>query len=168
MKPPRLLVISAGLLLCAAAVAQQKLPWQKNDGPANEPPQSVNYLYPEQVTLTAGEPGTVEMHFRVKDGLHINSHTPLEKSFIRTELIVAEPSGVNVSAVDFPPGTTFTPAFSPDDKLSVYTGDFVLTAHITAKPGEHLIQAALRYQACDSNSCYPPRKAPVALDIIAK
>jgi hypothetical protein len=52
--------------------------------------------------------------------------------------------------------------------LSVYTGDFVLRAHVKAQAGEHLIQAALRYQACDATSCYPPRKAPVAVDVIAR
>jgi hypothetical protein len=153
-------------LFCATA-SPQKLPWQKDD-PSGSQPQSVSYLYPEQASLAAGKPGIVEMHFRVKDGLHINSHEPHEKSFIRTELIVAEPSGIKVSAVDFPPGADYSFAFNPAEKLSVYTGEFVLKAHITAQPGEHLIQAALRYQACDTNSCYPPRKAPVALDIIAK
>jgi hypothetical protein len=39
---------------------------------------------------------------------------------------------------------------------------------VNAQPGEHLIQAQLRYQACDAMSCFPPRKAPVALDVIAK
>nr|WP_286676454.1 protein-disulfide reductase DsbD domain-containing protein [Paracidobacterium acidisoli] len=145
----------------------QKLPWQKSGANNGQPPQSVAYLYPEQITLTAGKQGSVEMHFRVKDGLHINSHTPREKSFIPTQLIVAEPSGVKVSSVDFPSGSDYSPAFSPSDKLSVYTGEFVVTAHITATPGEHLLEGALRYQACDTNSCYPPREAPVALDIIA-
>jgi hypothetical protein len=44
----------------------------------------------------------------------------------------------------------------------------VLRAHLTAARGEHLVQAALRYQACDTDSCYPPKSAPVALDIVAK
>jgi hypothetical protein len=30
------------------------------------------------------------------------------------------------------------------------------------------VQAALRYQACDANSCYPPKTAPVAVSLIAK
>lgn len=168
--------MGVAVLLCAVTIpacftavwAAQKLPWQKDDPKSGEPPQSVAYLYPEQVTLATGKPGIVEMHFRVKDGMHINSHTPHEKSFIRTDLVVAEPSGIKISAVDFPPGTDFSLAPNPADKLSVYTGEFVVKAHITAQPGEHLIEAVLRYQACDSNSCYPPRKAPVVLDVIAK
>jgi hypothetical protein len=104
----------------------------------------------------------------VNDGLHINSHTPREKSLIPTQLMVGEPTGVNVASVDFPAGTDYSPAFSPNDKLSVYTGEFVLRAHVTAQHGDHLVQAALRYQACDANSCYPPRTAPVVVSLIAK
>ena len=47
-------------------------------------------------------------------------------------------------------------------------GELVLRAHINARPGDHLLEGVLRYQACDTNSCYPPRKAPVAIDVIAR
>jgi hypothetical protein len=39
--------------------------------------------------------------------------------------------------------------------------------HLTAQKGDHLVQGALRYQACDNSTCFPPRKAPVAIDVIA-
>jgi hypothetical protein len=128
----------------------------------------VQYLFPEQVSIPAGKTTAVDLHFRVADGLHINSHTPREKSLIPTNLAVVEQDGFKISAVDFPPGTDYAFAFDPSDKLSVYTGDFTLKAHITAPAGEHLLQAALRYQACDSKSCYPPKTIPVAVDVIAK
>ena len=129
---------------------------------------SVQFLYPEQVSLHAGKADVVDLHFKVVDGFHINSHTPKEKSLIRTELMVAEPQGIKIADVDFPPGQDYAFAFNPSEKLSVYTGEFVLHAHITATAGEHLVQGALRYQACDSNSCYPPKKIPVVIDVIAK
>ncbi|TCK75348.1 protein-disulfide reductase DsbD domain-containing protein [Acidipila rosea] len=147
----------------------QQMPWQKDASQAKAAEhQSVEYLFPEQISVTAKKPTEVDLHFRVQNGLHINSHTPREKSFIRTELIVLEPQGVQVTAVDFPPGSDYALASMPSEKLSVYSGDFVLRAHITAQPGEHLVAAQLRYQACDINSCYPPRKLPLALDVIAK
>lgn len=150
-------------LSCAIA---QKLAWQSDSKPGDH--QLVRFLYPEQVTVPAGKPSVVELHFRVNDGLHINSHTPREKSLIPTQLMVEEPTGVNVASVDFPAGSDYSPAFSPSDKLSVYTGEFVLRAHVTAQRGDHLVQAALRYQACDAHSCYPPKTAPVAVSVIAK
>ncbi len=161
------LAAMAGLLCLSLQCARsQKLAWQSNTK-ADEH-QLVQFLYPEQITVAADKPNVVELHFRVNDGLHINSHTPRAKSLIATRLMVEEPAGVNVASVDFPPGTDYSPAFSPQDKLSVYTGEFVLRAHVIAKPGDHLVQAALRYQACDANSCYPPKTAPVAVSVIAK
>jgi Disulphide bond corrector protein DsbC len=158
---------TATLLLTGALALAQKLPWQTNES-GEQQPQSVRFLYPEQITLAPGKETEVDLHFRVSDGLHINSHVPRDKSLIPTQLIVAEPSGLKISAVDFPPGTDYAFAATPNDKLSIYTGEFVLHAHITAQPGDHLLQGVLRYQACDTNSCYPPRKAPVAIDVIAK
>ena len=159
-----LLVLSAFCLGLQCAVSQ-KLAWQSEK---KDEHQQVQFLYPEQVTVAAGKPSVVELHFRVNEGLHINSHTPREKSLIPTQLMVGEPTGVNVASVDFPAGSDYSPAFSPNDKLSVYTGEFVLRAHVTAQRGDHLVQAALRYQACDAHSCYPPKTAPIAVSVIAK
>jgi hypothetical protein len=164
LKSLGVVVFGAGLLV-AGLRAQETMPWQSG-GDKTAP--AVRYEYPEQVAIAAGKPAIIELHFRVRDGLHINSHVPLEKSLIRTELIAIEPPGVKISAVDFPAGVPYALASLPNEKLSVYTGDVVLRAHVTAQAGEHLLQAALRYQACDRNSCYPPKKAPVAVDIIAR
>src|SRR2546430_5914039 len=49
--------------------------------------------------------------------LHINSHAPHEKSFIRTDLIMAEPPGLKISSVDFPPGSDYSFAANPSEKL---------------------------------------------------
>lgn len=160
-------VACASLGLAVAVAAAQKLPWETGDT-KGDTKQFVKFVYPEQVSVAANKDSVVELHFAVNPGLHINSHTPHEKSFIPTQLIVAEPQGVTVGPVDFPAGTDFTSAADPNEKLSLYTGEFVVRAHVKAKAGEHLIQAALRYQACDALSCYPPRNAPVAVDVVAK
>lgn len=128
----------------------------------------VSYLFPEQISLPAGKSTSVDLHFRVADGLHINSHTPREKSLIPTSLAVAETSALKVTAVDFPEGVDYAFAFEPSNKLSVYTGDFTLKAHLTAPSGNYMLQGLLRYQACDSRSCYPPKTIPVAVNVIAK
>ena len=142
----------------------QALPWQ-TQGQA-EP---VVYTAPAQVTLTRGKPQLVDLHFRVRDGLHINSHTPRDKDLIRTELIVAEPAGLDVEAVDFPPGTDFVSKAFPNEKLNVYTGELVLHMRVLAtKAGEQHLQGALRYQACDADTCFPPKNAAVALDAVAR
>ena len=161
-----IMLLSVVGCVCAGICFAQRLPWQTGAKTAEH--QQVQYLYPQQISIAARKSTVVDLHFRVQNNLHINSHTPRQKSLIRTELIVLQPQGVDVSAVDFPPGGDYAFPADPKDILSVYSGEFVLHAHITAQPGEHLIQAELRYQACDSNSCFPPKKAPLAVDVIAK
>jgi hypothetical protein len=171
--PIALLAAIAPLTLAVAqlpALKSQPLPLpdgavqQSRPGAAN----AVQFLSPEQITIKAHHPEDVNLHFRVAEGLHINSHAPHEKTFIPTRLAVLEGQGVEVTAVDFPPGADYALAFSPKEKLSVYTGEFVLHAHLTAEPGQHLLGAVLHYQACDVNSCMPPRDLPVAVSVIAK
>ena len=158
-------------VLVAAAVCvalAQKLPWQDTPEAGGKTPATVRFEGPEQAELAARKAQVVELRFRIQDGYHINSHTPHEKNLIPTQLMVVDGDGVNVAAVDFPPGTDTSFPFAPNEKLSVYTGTVTLRAHVTVTPGGHLLQGALRYQACDANACMPPRKIPVAVSLLAK
>jgi hypothetical protein len=159
--------LAIATMVAGSAMVAQKLPWQ-SDAATDDQHQSVRFLYPEQVTVAANKDSVVDLHFKINDGMHINSHTPREKSFIPTQLLVLEPPGLKIGPVEFPPGADYSLAAMPQDKLSVYTGEFVIHAHVTAQTGDHLIEGALRYQACDANSCYPPRKAPVVVDVVAR
>lgn len=157
----------AALALAASIAPAQKMPWQSASSGLKKP-QAVQYLFPEQVTVAAGKDAVIDLHFKVDAGMHINSHAPREKGLIATRLIVAEGPGMKVGPVEFPAGSDYTLAAMPNDKLSVYSGEFVVHAHIQAKAGQHMFEGALRYQACDTNSCYPPREAPIAVDVIAR
>ncbi|MGB7546499.1 MAG: protein-disulfide reductase DsbD domain-containing protein [Terracidiphilus sp.] len=129
---------------------------------------AVEFLYPEQVTVPAGKASPVELHFRVAQGLHINSHTPSEEFLIPTNLLIPEASGVRLAAATYPGGTDITLPLDPSTKLSVYTGEFTIFARIVAARGNHLVEATLRYQACDNNACMPPKTITVPIDVIAK
>ncbi len=129
---------------------------------------AVEYLFPEQVTVAAGKASEVSLHFRIAPGLHINSHTPKEEFLIPTTFSIPEGSGVRLGAASYPAGTDFIMPLDPGTKLSVYTGEFVIQARILAEAGNHLVEAKLRYQACDKNVCMPPKTIPVAIDVIGK
>lgn len=129
---------------------------------------AVQYLYPEQVTVSAGKPSPVEMHFRVGEGLHVNSHTPSQDYLIPTTLSIPEASGVRLAAASYPAGTDITLPLDPDTKLSVYTGEFTIFARIVALPGNHLVEAKLHYQACNKDACMPPKTITVPIDVIGK
>lgn len=152
----------------ASVCVAQKFPWQDTPEASGKAPQTVRFEGPDQTEVVARKPQVVELRFRIQDGFHINSHTPHEKNLIPTQLMVVEGDTVSVSNVDFPPGTDTSFAFAPNEKVSVYTGTMTLRAHLTVAPGGHLLQGALRYQACDANACFPPRKIPVAVSLLAK
>jgi hypothetical protein len=138
--------------------------------PAAKPP-AVAYLFPEQVSIAADKPSPIDLHFKVAAGLHVNSHTPRSEELIPTTFKLPDTPGIRLTKADFPPGSDFTVAVSPDspgEKLSVYTGEFVVHAELVAAKGEHLLQATLRYQACSKDTCMPPHSIPVAIDVIAK
>jgi hypothetical protein len=138
---------------------------QDGSGPK---PQAVSFLYPEQVTIHAGKPEQVELHFRIGSGLHINSHTPSDEFYIATSFTLANSDGVKLADATYPPGVSMTLASDPSTKLSVYTGEFVIQAQLVSEAGNHLAQGKLRYQACDRNQCMPPKTISVPIDVIAK
>jgi hypothetical protein len=139
------------------------------DRPAKPP--AVTFLYPEKVTIQADKLSLVDLHFRVGAGLHINSHTPRSEELIPTTIKLPETSGVRLAKADFPPGTDFAFSAGQDttpEKVSVYTGEFVVRAELIATKGDHPVEATLHYQACTHNICMPPHSIPVAFDVIAK
>lgn len=158
---------SVALILAASVATAQKLPLQASSVESKKS-QAVQFLFPEQVSVAAGKDAVVDLHFKVNAGMHINSHEPRERSLIATRLIVTEIPGMKIGPVEFPAGSDYALAAMPKDKLSVYSGEFVVRAHIQATAGQHMFEGTLRYQACDTNSCYPPREAPIAVDVIAR
>lgn len=162
-------VMSLGLvLLLPGAVGAAQFPFSSAPEQSTVRKQAVRFLFPEQVTIAAKKAVTVDLHFRIEDGLHVNSHMPSEPELIPTNLTIPKMAGVNVVGIEFPPGTDYSPAFNPKEKLNVYTGEFILKVKIEAQPGDYLVQGGLRYQACNTNSCYPPHTIPVVIDLQAK
>jgi hypothetical protein len=129
---------------------------------------AVEYLFPEQVTVVAGKPATVTLHFRIAEGLHINSHTPKDEFLIPTTFSIPAATGVRLDAAIFPAGEEFTLPMDPATKLSVYTREFTIEARIVAAAGNHLVEGKLHFQACDKAVCLPPKTIPVAIDVIGK
>ncbi|KAA6461848.1 disulfide bond formation protein DsbC [Acidobacteria bacterium AB60] len=163
MKP----VIASVLLALTGSLATAQFSSEKPDQSTSKLG-AVDYLYPEQVTLAAGKPSPVALHFRIEPGFHINSHAPKDEFLIPTALSIPEDSGVRLDAATYPPGADFFLPADPDTKLSVYTGEFTIQAKLIAEPGDHLVKAKLRYQACDKTACMPPRTITVPIDITGK
>ena len=165
-QPPKNHLQNACALALTLAIAAAALPVTAQQ-PAQSKPATraaaVAYLFPEQVTVEANKSSTIDLHFRVAPGLHINSHTPRTEDLIPTTFQLPAASNVTLAKADFPAGADFTLPYDPENKLSVYTGEFTIHANLTAPRGEHLIQATLRYQACDNSACFPPPHHPRSL-----
>jgi hypothetical protein len=135
---------------------------------ANSKTEAVQYLYPEQVTLPVGKASPVALHFRIAPGLHVNSHSPHDEFLIPTVFSIPDGSGVKLENATYPQGTDITLPADPKTKLNVYTGDFAIQTRMVASSGNHLVQAKLRYQACDNTQCMPPKTITVSVDVIGK
>ncbi len=149
------------LILCAAMLAAQSL------DPSSE--QYVTMASPKKVEVASGKPGMLELDFRVKEGMHINSNTPHSEFLIPTKLSFNAPTDLMISKVTYPAGQELALAFSPKDKLSVYTGDFHISAQVsatrTATTGPYTLHGELKYQACNDKSCFPPKTLPVVVQV---
>jgi hypothetical protein len=168
VKSARKLGLPAMAALAFALALHSQTPiFQDPHRPAAKP-HEVEYLYPEQLTLTAGKPTEVTLHFRIAPGLHINSHNPKEKFLIATALSIPADAGVRLAAAHYPEGADFVLPVDPSTHLNVYTGDFTIDARLVSTPGDHLVQARLHFQACDENACMPPRTITASIDVIGR
>ena len=120
------------------------------------------------VTVQKGKSAPVEMGFRVARGYHINSNKPSDEFLLPTQLKLDPPTDMLIK-LEYPEGQDYSFAFAPDQKLNVYTGDFVVKGKVSttteASKGTYRVHGTLNYQACDNAACYPPRKLPVSFEV---
>jgi len=121
------------------------------------------------VQMRPGETRRVELDFRVNTNFHINSNKPKSNLLIPTTLKLTTAKPLDIASIEYPPGEDQSFAFSPDEKLSVYSGDFavyvLLKAPTFSKGNSFHVGGELYYQACDKNACYPPKRTPVDFDV---
>jgi hypothetical protein len=162
----RLTGLFAGLLIAGPVVgAAQQV--GNLDAPVVKPKSYVVYGA-EQQSVAAGKRSVLELHFRVLDGYHVNSHTPKSELLIPTRMELQPAAGVKAEGVEYPSGTSYSFSFDPSEKLDVYTGTFTVKLPVVAEVGTHTMDGTLRYQACDHAACYPPKSLPIQVIFTAK
>ena len=149
------------LILAGFAAAQ--------DFPSGNRAPSVEYFPPEITTVYRGHAKPVQLQFRIASGFHINSNQPKQEYLKKTELKLDAPTDIAITKVIYPAGEDRSFPFSPDEKLSVYTGDFAVNVSVrplkTVVPAKYAVHGTLKYQACDNAACYPPKQMPVSFEI---
>jgi DsbC/DsbD-like thiol-disulfide interchange protein len=121
------------------------------------------------VAIKAGRSTPMVFTFHIKPGFHINSNKPSAEELIPTQLGFSPPQDLVIAKVQYPAGELKSFPFDPTQKLSVYSGDLAIKAVIIAQsnvlPGKYTVHGEFKYQACDNNACYPPKKLPVDFDV---
>jgi len=155
--------VLALLTLLAAALAQDGL---VPKGPI------VTAMPADAVAVAPGGSARVELRFRVSPGYHINSNQPHSEFLIPTRLKLSPPASLAPGAVVYPEGKDLSFAFSPKEKLNVYTGDFIVRAELralaSAPAGSYKVPGELRFQACNDRACFPPAKLPVEFEVTVR
>jgi hypothetical protein len=160
--------LAPSLVLLAALAAAQESPAGGEDLPGRKSP-SVTMAPVSVTTVTRGKSNPVNLRFRVGSGFHVNSNQPKSEFLIPTVLKLSAPTDIVIGRVTYPAGTEMSFTFAPDDKLSVYSGEFPMVVEVRPLaeviPAKYMIRGELRYQACDKAACYPPKKLPVQFQV---
>jgi hypothetical protein len=161
MKPYRLAwIVSIVIFLACASLAQE----------SSIPSRTfVDFVSASNPVVSPGHSAPVQFTFRVLDPYHINSSQPLEEELIPTQLHFSLPGEIAVGKMQYPAGKLMSFPFDPSTKLSVYSGEVVIRGLIMAPTkaatGTYTIHGELKYQACDNNACYPPKKLPFTFNV---
>lgn len=129
----------------------------------------VSFVSASNAVVSPGKSTAIQFTFHVQDPYHINSSKPLAEELIPTQIHFSLPGEVALGRIQYPAGKMMAFPFDPSTKLSVYSGDVVIrgmvVAPVSASTGTYTIHGELKYQACDNNACYPPKKLPFTFNV---
>ena len=107
----------------------------------------------------------------VDPGFHVNSNKPTEDYLIPLKLTWTATGALEAGEVNYPKAAMEKYDFS-EKPISVYSGKFDLTANFKVAPnapgGPGAAAGKLRYQACSSKACYPPKTVDVTVPYVVQ
>jgi thiol:disulfide interchange protein DsbD len=123
------------------------------------------------ISCDAVRPGEIfkaAVILKVQPGYHINDNAPLDEFLIPTELSFGENADFEIVEISYPRGRRARFAYS-EAELVVYEGEVVLGALVRAKAGiaggGRSLKGSLSYQACNNESCLPPKELPFEITV---
>ncbi len=157
MKLRRLIESALFVILCAsAALAQGSSP-------------SVSVAPIGTIVVSRGGKAPLEIALHVNKGFHVNSNKPNDELLLPTVVHLNPPEGIMIMNVQYPAGEQLALPFMGNDTLSVYSGNFAVTAEVripkTAALGTLRVHGEVKYQACDNRQCFPPKSTPLEFDV---
>ena len=129
---------------------------------------SIIKLTAPEVIVHAGENATINVYVVVKKGFHIQSHEVIDEFIVPTTLEMNTGEIITTGKYSFPPGKKFK-LEGTDNYLLVYDGNFKITIPFKAsekiQKGKYPLYAKLRYQACDSRTCFFPKSIDFIISV---
>jgi len=126
---------------------------------------------PQKIAGKRGAPVETKIPVSVDAGFHVNSNTPSDSYLIPLKLTWTATGALEAGRVVYPKPSMEKYDFSPKP-LSVYTGNFDLVGSFKisadAPAGPGLAEGSLRYQACNSNTCFPPKTVAVKVSYLVQ
>jgi thiol:disulfide interchange protein DsbD len=118
------------------------------------------------VAVKRGGAAQARIRVQLRGGYHVNSHAPEEDYLIPLALRWDDGGPLKAVEVTYPKPELRKYRFS-EKPLSVFTGEFFILTEVRASAdaptGSGVLLGKLRYQACDEDSCLPPRTVEVRL-----
>jgi thioredoxin:protein disulfide reductase len=122
---------------------------------------------PRTMAAKRGTMAETRIAVSLRNGYHVNSNTPGEEYLIPLRLTW---NAAPLEAVEttYPKPKLEKYDFA-DKPLSVFSGDFAILTRFKvpagATPGPIILMGKLRYQACTSSMCLPPKTVEVRLPV---
>lgn len=121
-------------------------------------------------TVTRGSTVKGAVVLSIPEGLHVNSNKPESEYAIPTTVRISG-VGFKPGSVEYPEGTNRKFQFS-ESELNVYEGEVSFPFSIVVPKnfrGETLsVKAFVRYQACTTEVCYPPKNKEISITAAVK
>ena len=152
---------TAGAAIATITLVALGIAWPRGEVAQAQPRRPTAGLSPIAATdaVRAGSTARLALQVSLPEGFHVQSNAPREAAFIPTVLVVEPPAGLTATEVVYPPPTDLTQA-GQAQPLAVFEREFAIGVAIsvpaTAPPGDVVVPARLRYQACDAQLCYAP------------
>jgi DsbC/DsbD-like thiol-disulfide interchange protein len=144
------------LLFAATALAQGSSP-------------SVTVQPIDTVVVVRGGQAPLNIDLQVNKGFHVNSNKPNDELLLPTVVHLNPPQGIMIVNIQYPAGEQLALPFMGNDKLSVYSGHFAVSAEVripkSAALGTLRVHGQVNFQACDNRQCFPPKTTPLEFDV---
>jgi len=150
-------IVASLLTLCAASALAQ------NSSP------SVSVAPIDTIVVTRGGKVPLNLALQVNKGFHVNSNKPNDELLMPTVVHLNPPQGIMIVNIHYPDGEQLALPFMGKETLSVYSGNFDITADVriqkSAALGTLRVHGEVKYQACDNRQCFPPKTTPLEFDV---